>query len=120
SRETLKNSALSFELESPPSANLAICLAFFSSSLRSCISLLARSAFSDRSKYFLPSIQVCTQTVPESNGDLDQIARSASLPGSSEPTYLSIRNCWAGLSVTNFSASISGVPPYLTALAASR
>jgi len=37
---------------------------------------------------------------------LDQIAKSASLPGSSEPTYLSMRNCLAGFRVTNLSASL--------------
>ena len=41
------------------------------------------------------------------------------MPASIEPTYSSIRNCLAALSVTNFNASALLTPPYLTALAAS-
>ena len=41
-------------------------------------------------------------------GDSLQITRSACLPGSSDPTHESIRNCLAGAIVTNFSDSSGG------------
>ena len=48
-----------------------------------------------------------------------QIAKSASLPTSSEPTRPSTLSCLAGFRVTNLIASSGGTPPYLIAFAAS-
>ena len=44
---------------------------------------------------------------------------SPSLPGSSEPTRLSIRSCFAGLIVTIAKASSSDMPPHFIVFAAS-
>ena len=70
----------------------------------------ARSAV--RSKYLRPSIHVCSHTEYGDSGSPLQIAKSASFPTSSEPTYLSILSDLAGFSVTIFSASSRGTPPY--------
>ena len=68
-----------------------------------CSARQARS--SSRSKYLRPSIQVCSQRERRDSGRPLQTTKSASLPASSEPTQRSMRSCFAGLSVTNLSAS---------------
>ena len=54
------------------------------------------------------------------NGWALKIARSASLPGSIDPTRFSTPICQAGLMVIILSASSSLTPPYFIALAASQ
>src|SRR5579884_2763874 len=113
---------LSLELESLPLSPLEeeSFFALAIKSARSFAKAAARAGASAISKYFFPSIQVCWQTVNESSGGFDQMTKSPSLPTSSEPTRSSTRSCFAGLMVTNFSASSSGVPPNFTAFAASK
>jgi len=62
---------------SPPADNFASLFALARRFARSFSSPAIRSALSERSKYFFPSIQVCRQTVPESSGGLDQIGEQA-------------------------------------------
>ena len=47
------------------------------------------------------------------------MTKSASFSSSKEPTHFSIFNCFAGLIVTKWRASISSSPPYFIAFAAS-
>jgi len=89
------------------------------SAARSCASASRPARSAARSKYLRPSIHVCSHTEYGDSGSPLQSAKSASFPGSSEPTYWSIFSDLAGFSVTIFNASSRGTPPYLMALAAS-
>src|SRR5689334_21635786 len=66
------------DLESLPSSPSDLAesfLALASRSARSFASAAARAGARVMSKYFLPSIQVCSQTVEESSGSLDHITK---------------------------------------------
>ena len=72
-----------------------------------------------RSNMHAPSIHVLSASEKLLSGSPLQITKSPSLPASRLPTRASMRSCFAGFSVTNFSASSGGQLPYFTALAAS-
>jgi hypothetical protein len=103
----------------PPLASFAIFFAFAIKSARSFAK--AGSALGG-----LAAIEIFFPVNPRLQADGRRVERRFGpnhevrvLPGSSEPTRASIRSCFAGLIVTNLSASDSGVPPNFTALAAS-
>ena len=80
----------------------------------------ARCALSCSSeKYSRPSTNVRSHRDIGLSGEPDHTARSASFPSVIEPTLSSIFSCFAGLIVTNASASLGSSPPYFTALPAS-
>src|SRR5690349_17313918 len=70
-----KESSFSSPPPSPPPPPESF-FAFATSSSRSFRNRSVRASFAERSKYFFPSIQVCTQTVSHASGDFDQIAKS--------------------------------------------
>src|SRR6185295_2253804 len=83
-------------------------------------SILARFFWSScLSKNTWPSMNVVSQLAKTLSGWALQMARSASLPTSSDPTFLSMPSCSAPLYVMVLSASSSVMPPYFTSLAAS-
>src|SRR3989304_1758021 len=92
---------------------------FCTSVARSCSTFFLIPWSSRTSKYFFPSTHVCSHFVKVESGLPLHMAKSASLPASSEPTLLSILSCLAGFDVTKFRASSSEIP-YSSAFAASQ